>query len=94
MLLYIKNSGDNLLYAMCDGVVKTSINEKGEFCLYTNKKARFDELNNNIILDKLRDCLAKFKDMPLLILFEEPLDKNKESIDFLKSKFGDKLVVK
>ena len=93
MLLSIKKSGDNLLYAMCDGVVKTSINEKGEFCLHTCKKARYDELNDVVILAKLKEFLSMFSQMSLVVVFEEPVDKNQESIDFLKSKFGDKLVV-
>lgn len=92
MLLSLKNSGDNLLYAMCDGVIKTEINNN-EFCLYVSSRSSYDELGDVRVFAKLKEEIAKITNLTAKLVFEEKIDEEIAKINYLKEKFGEKLVV-
>ena len=93
-LMSMKDSGDNLVYARCEGVTKTLMSEDGDFVLIVNNKNFYDELreekNYNIILKHL----TKFTDANVKLIYEELHDDSKDKIEFLTSKFGRLLKIK
>lgn len=92
ILLEIKANNEHLLYAMCDGVSGTEIADE-EFILHASTRESYQELNEMSVREKLQKYLSHYLNKKLVVKYEEVIDESQADIEYLKSKFGDKLKI-
>ena len=92
VLLSIKANNEPLLYAMCDGVSHTAI-KNNEFVLYARSLQDYEGLIASEIKEKLQKYLTSYSNKTLVVVFEQDEENTSLDIEFLKSKFGDKLKI-
>ncbi len=92
VLLSMRKNNDNLLYAKCNSVIKTQINSQFLY-LIVDSLDNYNELNEVATKQKIQEYVNNIREIELQIKFDEENKSNFDIINFLKQKFGDKLII-
>ncbi len=93
VLLEMKSNNDNLLYAMCGNVIRTEM-VGDTLNLVVNNDRDYQALSDIDNLERLQNYVMRFTDKKVQIILDHKENKQNADIEYLKGKFGDKLVVK